>query len=318
MTPPLRLLFAGTPDFAASHLAQLVGSQHSVVAVLTQPDRPSGRGKKVKATPVKQCALDAGLTVLQPATLKSKEVQATIAAYGADAMIVVAYGLILPQAVLDLPRYGCINVHGSLLPRWRGAAPIQRAIEAGDTETGITIMQMEAGLDTGPMLATATTPISEDDTTIELYSRLAAMGPKLLTGVLDDLPAHLSSATVQNDDLATYASKISKAEGHISWQQPARTIARRIHAFLPAPGCYSELLGHRVKFWRATALSATPTATPGTIVAIDNKTFDIACGDGLLRVEQAQLPGGKPLAVTDLLNARSDIFHAGVVFGDNR
>jgi methionyl-tRNA formyltransferase len=311
----LRIIFAGTPEFAATHLAELIASQHEVVAVYTQPDRPAGRGKKLTASPVKKLAEQAGLPVVQPKTLRDTDAQAELANWEADAMIVVAYGLILPQAVLDAPRLGCLNVHASLLPRWRGAAPIQRAIEAGDSHSGITIMQMDAGLDTGAMLATARCAIANTTTAASLHDELAELGSPLLLHVLDSLEQHQAQAQVQDDNLATYADKILKPEAQIDWQLSAEELDRRIRAFNPFPVCYSELGDQRVKIWRASARPGQPGGiAPGTLVSAESHGLVVQCGDGQLVIEQLQLPGGKPLETAQVLNARSDLFATGAVF----
>ena len=312
----LRLLFAGTPDFAAQHLAPLCDSDHDVLAVYTQPDRPAGRGKKLTASPVKQLAEARGIPVLQPPSLRDPSAQDTLAAFEADLLIVVAYGLILPQAVLDAPRFGCINVHASLLPRWRGAAPIQRAIEAGDTETGITIMQMDAGLDTGAMLATANLPIDENTTAASLHDALADTGPPLLLAVLDELPRYQQQAIAQDDADATYADKILKSEAEIDWSLDATALARRIAAFNPFPVCFSGLGRDRVKIWegRAQILPGRVEA-PGTILQADPRGLLVACGSGALSITRLQLPGGRAMATADLLNARATQFSVGERFG---
>ena len=310
----LRLIFAGTPAFAATHLQALLASRHEVVAVYTQPDRPAGRGKKLHASPVKALALSAGIQVLQPATLRSAEAQAELAALGADAMVVVAYGLILPKAVLDAPRLGCINVHASLLPRWRGAAPIQRAIEAGDSETGITIMRMDAGLDTGPMLAKASLPLAPGTSAGMLHDRLAELGPPLLLQVLANLPTYLETATAQTDAGVTYAHKIDKAEAALDWSRSAVELARAVAAFNPFPVCYGILDGERVRIWAADAeLSATAAGgvPTGTVLSADRDGILVACGEGALRILQLQLSGGKALPAGELLNARSALFKPG-------
>ncbi|WP_439101766.1 methionyl-tRNA formyltransferase [Congregibacter sp.] len=311
----LRLAFAGTPDFAARHLDALIQSSHELVAVLTQPDRPAGRGKKDRPSPVKVLAEAHGVPLLQPASLRNPEAVAEIRALRLDALVVVAYGLILPQDVLDLPRYGCLNVHGSLLPRWRGAAPIQRAIEAGDAESGVTIMLMDAGLDTGPMLTKGRCPITNTTSSADLYEELATIGPPLLLKVLDDLPAQLSAATRQNDDDACYAAKISKDEALIDWTQPAAAVARRIRAFNPAPGCHTFLNGQRVKVWaaHATTKPATPlsTATPGTIVNATEHGIAVRCDDGNVILESLQMAGSKAMKVRDLLRGHGALFAAG-------
>jgi len=314
---PLRLIFAGTPDFAATHLQALLASRHELVAIYTQPDRPAGRGKKLHASPVKELALAAGVPVLQPASLRNAEAQAELAALAADVMVVVAYGLILPQAVLDAPRLGCINVHASLLPRWRGAAPIQRAIEAGDRETGITIMQMDAGLDTGAMLAEARLAIAPGTSAALLQDQLAELGPTLLLQVLDQLPAYREEATAQNDAGATYAHKIDKSEGALDWNRAAAELARAVAAFNPFPVCYGILAGERVRIWAADAenpAAAAATVSPGTILSADRDGILVACGEGALRIRQLQLPGGKALPTAELLNARSALFVPGTRF----
>ena len=312
----LRILFAGTPDFAALHLRSLINSKHSLIGVYTQPDRPAGRGKKLTASPVKKLALEAQLPLYQPASLKDAKEQQQLAKLQADVMVVVAYGLILPQAVLDIPRLGCLNVHASLLPRWRGAAPIQRAIEAGDPQSGITIMQMDAGLDTGDMLATASCPIHGDTTAASLHDELADLGAPLLLQVLSDLQAHQQAARQQDDALATYASKIQKQEAEIDWQQDSLTLDRRIRAFNPFPVCFSTLGGERVKLWQAqpVAAAAGDQGRAGTIVSADRDGITVRCGSGCLNILKLQLPGGKPLSAQQMLNARQDQFAPGQQF----
>ncbi len=306
-----RIVFAGTPQFAQRHLQALIDDGANIVGVYTQPDRPAGRGKKCLPSPVKSCAEAAGLPVFQPPTLKSADAHATLNALRADIMIVVAYGLILPQSVLDTPRLGCINVHASLLPRWRGAAPIQRAIEAGDCETGITIMKMEAGLDTGPMLAKAYIDITAQQSGGELLNALAALGPATLLKVLDDFERHWTNAIEQNDEHANYAHKINKADCAIDWQLSADLLARKICAFNPAPVCFSQLGDQRVKIWMADAIESTNPAAPGTIIKADREGLVVTCGQGALRVSRAQLPGGKPLTIFDLLNSRAEAMAPG-------
>ena len=312
----LRILFAGTPDFAAIHLESLIDSKHSLIGVYTQPDRPAGRGKKLTASPVKQLALEAQLPLYQPASLKGTDEQQQLANLQADVMVVVAYGLILPQSVLDMPRLGCLNVHASLLPRWRGAAPIQRAIEAGDPQSGITIMQMDAGLDTGDMLASASCPIHGDTTAASLHDELADLGAPLLLQVLSDLQAHQQAARQQDDALATYASKVQKQEAEIDWQQDALTLDRRIRAFNPFPVCFSTLGGERVKLWQAqpVAGAAADQGPAGTIVSADRDGIAVRCGSGGLNILKLQLPGGKPLSAQQVLNARREQFAPGQQF----
>jgi methionyl-tRNA formyltransferase len=312
---PLRLLFAGTPDFAALHLRALIESKHQLIGVYSQPDRPSGRGKKLQPGPVAKLALDANLPLFQPVTLRDTEVQQQLAQLGADVMIVVAYGLILPQAVLDLPRFGCLNVHASILPRWRGAAPIQRAIEAGDEETGVTIMRMDAGLDTGDMLAAARCPIGPETTAASLHDELAALGPPLLLEVLEDLQGHLDRACKQDDAEACYAGKVLKSEARIDWSRDATSLDRTIRAFNPFPGCFAILAGQRVKIWRARPIRepAGPGAA-GTILRADRDGIVVSCGDGQLNIQQLQLPGGRPLSASQVLNAGRGNFAAGQRF----
>ena len=316
---PLRIIFAGTPEFAASHLRSLLQSSHEVVAVYTQPDRPAGRGKKLQASPVKQLAEEAGLCVFQPASLKNVDAQQELANIGADVMIVVAYGLILPQAVLDAPQIACLNVHASLLPRWRGAAPIQRAIEAGDNESGITIMQMDAGLDTGNMLAKARCPIGDSTTAASLHDELAALGTPLLLGVLDTLPEHLASGLKQDDTLATYAAKITKAEAQINWQDTATTLARKVRAFNPFPVSYSFVGNDRLKIHAGVPRSdEAENLPPGTIVDASPQGIVVACGKGQFTITRLQLPGGKALTVQQLLHAKSALFTPGVQLGQDQ
>jgi methionyl-tRNA formyltransferase len=310
---PLRLAFAGTPDFAARHLEALLDTPHRLLAVLTQPDRPAGRGKQARPGPVKTLAESRGLPVLQPATLRDSEVQGALRALDLDALVVVAYGLILPQPVLDIPRFGCINVHGSLLPRWRGAAPIQRAIEAGDDISGVTIMQMDAGLDTGPMLAKATCAITPLSTSADLYARLAELGPTLLRQVLQDLPAAIAAGEAQDDHAASYAAKIDKNEAQLDWQLPAPELARRVRAFNPAPGCYSFLGGERIKIWEAQPQPGGG-GTPGEIIDCEAQGVLVACAEGALRLTRLQFPGARALPVADLLRGRGEQLRPGLHF----
>lgn len=315
---PLRILFAGTPEFAAIHLRGLLESEHQLLGVYTQPDRPSGRGKKLQASPVKQMAEAAGIKVFQPASLKNEAAQQELAALGADVMVVVAYGLILPREILDAPRIACLNVHASLLPRWRGAAPIQRAIEAGDAESGITIMQMDAGLDTGNMLATASCAIDHNTTAASLHDQLAELGLPLLLEVLGSLPEHLANGRVQNEELATYATKILKPEAEINWRESAEVVAGKIRAFNPFPISYTFLSGERLKIHAAHARNeAGMAASPGTILTSAPKTIVVACGEGQLHISQLQLPGGKALSAEQLMNAKSALFAPGAVLGPN-
>ncbi|RLQ22088.1 methionyl-tRNA formyltransferase [Seongchinamella sediminis] len=311
----LKLIFAGTPAFAAIHMRALIDSEHQLIAVYTQPDRPAGRGKKLQASPVKQTAEAAGVPVYQPASLRDRDEQARLAALGADAMVVVAYGLILPPEVLAAPRLGCLNVHASLLPRWRGAAPIQRAIEAGDRETGSTIMQMDAGLDTGAMLATARCAIGAHTTAASLHDELARIGAPLLVEVLSDLPGYQAGATTQDDSQASYASKISKAEAELDWQRPAIELDRCIRAFNPFPICFTHLQGQRIKIWQARPAGSAPLPeTAGTILRADRDGILVNCGSGQLAIERLQLPGGKALSAAEVVNGSAELFAAGACF----
>ena len=276
---PLRVVFAGTPDFAASSLAAVLDSEHEVVAVYTQPDRPAGRGRKLTPSPVKQLAQEHGLPVVQPASLKDADDQAELAALNADVMVVVAYGLLLPQAVLDTPRLGCINVHASLLPRWRGAAPIQRAIEAGDSVSGVTIMQMDAGLDTGAMLYEVRTPITSRTTGGDLHDRLAIQGANALIHVLDNLDNGSLEATPQPEEGVTYAAKLSKAEAELDFSQPAEQLARKIRAFNPWPVAWCTLGNDRLRLLMASVEQGEqPPSPPGTLLAHGDEHLRIACG----------------------------------------
>jgi len=312
MTKPLRLVFAGTPEFAARHLQALLDAGHPVIAVYTQPDRPAGRGHKLMPSPVKLLAQQHGLPVLQPATLRDPAAQAELAALQPDLLLVVAYGLILPQAVLDIPRLGCINSHASLLPRWRGAAPIQRAIEAGDEQSGVTLMQMEAGLDTGPMLRKVTTPISAEDNAASLHDRLALLGARAMAEAIGPLAQGTLAGQQQDDTLATYAHKLNKEEARINWQRPAVELERQIRAFYPWPVSHALLAGETLK-----VLNACPgegTGAPGTILQASKQGLTVACGSGALCLTRLQLPGGKPLAFADLLNSRQEQFAVGRSF----
>jgi len=309
----MRLVFAGTPDFAAEHLQALLAGSHQVVAVYTQPDRPAGRGQKLMPSPVKQLAQAHGIPVYQPQTLRAPEAQAELTALAPDLMVVVAYGLILPQAVLDIPRLGCINSHASLLPRWRGAAPIQRAIEAGDSLSGVTVMRMEAGLDTGPMLLKVTTPISTEDTGGSLHDRLAQLGPVAVLEAIEGLAAGTLTGELQNDAQATYAHKLNKDEARLDWARPAVELDRQVRAFNPWPVSHSLLNGEVLKVLGAAPVEGSGTA--GQIIAAGKDGLVVACGEGALCLTRLQLPGGKPLAFRDLYNSRREHFVPGTVLG---
>ncbi|OCT21028.1 methionyl-tRNA formyltransferase [Pseudomonas putida] len=309
----MRIVFAGTPEFAAEHLKALLASPYEIVAVYTQPDRPAGRGQKLMPSAVKALALAHDIPVYQPQTLRNADAQAELAALKPDLMVVVAYGLILPQAVLDIPRLGCINSHASLLPRWRGAAPIQRAVEAGDAESGVTVMRMEAGLDTGPMLLKVTTPISADDTGGSLHDRLAQLGPGAVVQAIAGLADGSLQGEVQDDALATYAHKLNKDEARLDWSRPAVEVERLIRAFNPWPVCHSTLDGEILKVLGANL--STGKGEPGEILSASKDGLVVACADGALSLTRLQLPGGKALAFSDLFNSRREKFASGKVLG---
>lgn len=310
MSDSLRIIFAGTPDFAARHLDALLSSKHQVVGVFTQPDRPAGRGNKLTPSPVKVLAERHQIPVFQPKSLRQEESQRLVADLHADIMVVVAYGLILPKAVLDMPKLGCINVHGSLLPRWRGAAPIQRALWAGDVETGVTIMQMDVGLDTGDMLHKISCEIGSEDTSASLYDRLAQLGPQGLLETLTQLAAGTAKPEVQDESLVTYADKLSKEEARLDWCLPAEQLERCIRAFNPWPVSYFMLEDQPVKVWSAEVEAASSVA-PGTIVSADKYGIKVATADGVLNIKQLQPAGKKAMSSQDLLNSRKEWFVAG-------
>lgn len=318
MTEPLRIVFAGTPDFARTSLEALLAGRHRVIAVYTQPDRPAGRGQKLATSAVKDCAVAAGIPVFQPTSLKTADAQAELAALQPDLLVVVAYGLLLPKAVLEIPRFGCINVHGSLLPRWRGAAPVQRAIAAGDRETGVTIMQMDVGLDTGDMLYKVHTPINSDDTGGSLHDRLATLGAQALVQVLDDLPEFLAGREQQDDAQACYAHKLRKDEGEIDWTQDASSIVDRVRAFNPWPVAQTTHRGAVLRVWQAVRDDAARGGAPGSITGVGRDGLRVACGAGGtqgVRLTHLQLPGRKALAVAELLNGNADAFCIGETLG---
>ena len=313
MSSSLRIVFAGTPEFAARHLQALLDSEHSVVAVYTQPDRPAGRGQKLTPSAVKKLALEHGIPVLQPENLRSAEAQQELADFNADLMVVVAYGLILPQVVLDTPRLGCINSHASLLPRWRGAAPIQRAIEAGDAESGITVMQMEAGLDTGPMLLKVSTPILASDTGGSLHDRLATLGPDAVLNAIQGLLDGSLTPEQQLDGLATYAHKLNKQAALIDWHRPAAALDCQIRAMHPWPICHTSLAGENLKIH--VAEPADGQGQPGEILSAEREGLLVACGEQALRLTHLQLPNARALAFSDVLNSKKDLFQPGQVLG---
>ena len=320
MPKPLRVVFAGTPPFAAAHLEAVLSSRHDVVAVYTQPDRPAGRGKQLPASAVKQVALSHSLPVLQPASLKTQDEVTVLAELKADLLIVVAYGLILPLPILALPKQGCINVHASLLPRWRGAAPIHRAIESGDTETGVTIMQMDPGLDTGDMLMTAKMPIEPSHTTGSLTYDLQRLGAETLVSALNLLDSLQSTAVAQPSEGVTYAHKITKDEAMIDWAEPAEVIARKVRAFNPAPVCFTSLDGQRIKLWEAVADTSDDSgdsglsAPPGTILSSDKTGLKVQTGAGAVTITRLQLPNKKPMSIADIINGQQIGFSRGSCF----
>ncbi|MBO1505651.1 methionyl-tRNA formyltransferase [Serratia proteamaculans] len=311
MSDSLRIIFAGTPDFAARHLDALLSSGHQIVGVFTQPDRPAGRGNKLTPSPVKVLAEQHHLPVFQPKSLRPEENQHLVADLNADVMVVVAYGLILPKAVLDMPRLGCINVHGSLLPRWRGAAPIQRSLWAGDNETGVTIMQMDIGLDTGDMMHKIACPIEAADTSASLYNKLAQLGPQGLLTTLQQMAEGTAKREVQDESLVTYAEKLSKEEARLDWSLSAAQLERCIRAFNPWPVSYFTIDDQPVKVWQATVLAQNTDAEPGTIIHADKLGIQVATAEGILNLTQLQPAGKKPMSAQDLLNSRREWFTPG-------
>lgn len=309
----LRLCFAGTPDFSAAHLSALIAAGHTIDAVYTQPDRPSGRGKKLQPSPVKAVAMAAGLEIKQPVSLKTVEAQQELAAIAPDLLVVVAYGLILPRAVLELPKLGCINVHASLLPRWRGAAPIERALLAGDPVSGVTIMKMDAGLDTGDMLYKQQVEIGPEDDRISLTDKICDAGKLALLHTLSHFPELSSQAQRQNDSLSTYADKLEKSEFLLRWQEPAEKLHRIIRAGLGRAPAFSFINGARLQMLEASVEQTESQETPGTILEISRHGMLIACGEACLLVTRIALPGKKPWTITDLLNSGTDLLQAGTI-----
>ncbi|MFQ3243773.1 MAG: methionyl-tRNA formyltransferase [Arenicella sp.] len=299
----MKIIFAGTPDFAVAALKAL-SREHEIVAVLTQPDRKSGRGKKLTAPPVKQFALEIGAPVFQPTSLKNQV--ELIQGLNADIMVVVAYGMLLPQSILDIPPLGCLNIHASLLPRWRGAAPIQRAIEAGDSQTGVSIMRMELGLDTGPVFNTLTIAINTSDTSQSLHDSLSALGAKGICETLSVLEVNPTiEPTPQDDSQSSYAKKIGKAEAEIVWNMPVYYLHQQLRAFIPWPVSQTRHNQTRLRIWQASVLSEQPSAPPGTIVACSDLGVDVACAEGILRIEKLQRDGSKPMHYSDFRNGYS-------------
>ncbi len=299
----MKIIFAGTPDFALAPLRRIV-AEHELIAVFTQPDRAAGRGKKLTPPPVKKLAMEHGITVHQPPTLRDQV--ELIKGLGADVMVVVAYGVLLPQEILEAPRFGCINIHASLLPRWRGAAPIQRAIEAGDRKTGISIMQMDAGLDTGPIFQTLETPIGEHDTSADLHDRLAELGASAISATLAEIEqSGIPRLTAQDESSACYANKVQKIEACIDWTESAQQIQRRIRAFNPWPICYSMHRDARIRIWQSSQTSLQTDHAAGHIVKTDDEGIYVSCGHGILCLQVVQRDGGKPLPWSEFRNGYS-------------
>lgn len=306
----LRIIFAGTPEFAAKHLEALLEQKYNVVACYTQPDRPSGRGKKLQPSAVKQVALENDIPVCQPLSLKNEDSQAELESWNADLMIVVAYGLLLPKAALDTPKFGCINVHGSILPKWRGAAPIQRSVLAGDSETGVTIMQMDVGLDTGDMLLVETCPITAQDTSGSIYSKLEQIGPGALLKTVEQIADGTVVAESQKDDLATYAHKLTKQEAEIDWADSAKLIDQKVRGYQPWPVAYAKIQDNAVKVWQVE-VQADSNKPAGEIISADKSGILVATGEGAINILQLQPPGKKAMSAADFLNGRQDWVQPG-------
>jgi methionyl-tRNA formyltransferase len=312
MSQPLSLIFAGTPEFSVPALEALVASRHRVVAVYTQPDRPAGRGQQLTMSAVKQCALKHQLPVEQPPTLKDPAAVERLAQWSADLMIVVAYGLLLPKNVLDTPRLGCVNIHASLLPRWRGAAPIQRAIQAGDEESGVTIMQMDVGLDTGPMLLERVTPIDARETGGTLHDRLSTLGAQAILEAIETIAAGTATPRQQPKEGATYAAKIKKEEALIDWSKSAKEIDRHVRAFNPWPIAETRWNGQQLRVWEASPTSKQTNGAPGTVIATSSDGIEVATGNGTLQLTRVQAAGRKAMPAADFLKANRP---EGAVFG---
>jgi methionyl-tRNA formyltransferase len=305
MNEKLKIIFAGTPEFAAEALKAILSTDHQLIAVYTQPDRPAGRGRKLTPSAVKQVALEHNIPVFQPQSLKEPTAQQELAELGADVMVVAAYGLLLPKAVLDAPRLGCLNIHASLLPRWRGAAPIQRAILAGDRETGITIMQMDVGLDTGDMLLKVNCPITQQDTAETLHDRLAKLGAQAIVDALNALPSGTLVGEKQDDALANYARKLDKGEAAINWSKSAVEIDRQVRAFNPWPVTQTTFQDKIMRIWQAIPLSESCDGPAGKVISADKQGIKVVTGDGVLQIQKLQMPGKKPMDVASFLNAHS-------------
>jgi len=301
----LKIIYAGTPEFAVPALESLLASGHQVLAVYTQPDRPAGRGRKLKPSPVKSCALRHELAVFQPDSFVERRELEQLASFQADLMVVAAYGLLLPESVLNTPRLGCINIHASLLPRWRGAAPIQRAILAGDEETGVTIMQMDKGLDTGDMLASACLPIDTSCTAVELHDRLQSLGADLLLETLDKLEAGALEARQQDNSRATYADKLSKQEARIDWNQDAETIDRQVRAYVPWPVSFTKLQGDNLRIWGASKDGTHPGTRPGEVIDHNQDGLFVSCRDSVLKITELQFAGKKRCRAAEVSNSHN-------------
>jgi methionyl-tRNA formyltransferase len=314
VAPGLTVVFAGTPEFSVPAFEAIAASRHRLAAVYTQPDRRSGRGLKLEGSPIKQAAAARGRPIEQPASLKDPAAIARLAAYRPDVMVVVAYGLLLPQAVLDVPRLGCVNIHASLLPRWRGAAPIQRALLAGDSQTGVTIMRMEAGLDTGPMLSSEAIPIGPADTGGSLHDRLAVLGARMIVTALDSLESGTAAFEPQEDAGATYARKLSKAEASLDWTQSAELLERQVRAFDPWPVAETRLDGQQLRIWRAHTAQGVDPAPPGTVISADEAGIAVMTGKGVLVIDRLQLPGKRIMEAAEFL--RGHALRRGQAFGN--
>lgn len=310
----LRICFAGTPDFSATHLLAVLESSHEIIAVYTQPDRPSGRGKKLHASPVKEIAERYSIPVYQPISLRSDEQEKILLGLNPDLMAVVAYGLILPKPILQIPKYGCLNVHASLLPRWRGAAPIERALLAGDTESGVTVMQMDEGLDTGDILLREKVSIEESDSRVDLEQKLCVVGKRALVHALDNLLDIQSKAVKQEDSESTYARKLEKSEALIEWNNTAEQVSRQVRAGIGRYPAYSFIDGQRLRILDVAPLAISESRQPGNIVSVSKDSFTVSCSNSSIRVNAVQLPGKKPMAVRDVMNSRPTLFQSGSQF----